>query len=248
MEDPVEINRRIERLVKRVRRRDDYGRLLAAGEVIQPVERIEDPDEWRVEIKRQARADRIKVRTGQTAGKLWAFLEGASDRASTRRGGSLFPAARRTHDAGWAPRARAEGRAPRRGGGAVSLQTMRRRRLRRRRLGAVDRWGSIRGGLSRLGATRRLRRRVALSAPASVLLLLGPRPAADFHRVVEEVSAPDSVVQEVDVGAQSEGWVGVAEPGLDLLDVLAVGEEQRRAGVAEGVEAHPRHLRDPAPG
>lgn len=76
MEDPVEVNRRIERLVKRMRRRDNYGKLLAAGEVIQSVERVDDPDTWRAEIKRQARADRIRVRTGQTGDKLWAFLEG----------------------------------------------------------------------------------------------------------------------------------------------------------------------------
>jgi hypothetical protein len=81
VEDPVEINRRIERLVKRVRRRDDYGRLLAAGEVMQPVERIDDADAWRAAIKRQARADRIKVRTGRTGDKLWAFLEGPATEA-----------------------------------------------------------------------------------------------------------------------------------------------------------------------
>lgn len=76
MEDPVEIQRRIERLVKRVRRRDDYGKLLASGQVIQPVDEVEDPDAWRAEIKRQARADRIKVRTGITGGTLWALTAG----------------------------------------------------------------------------------------------------------------------------------------------------------------------------
>jgi hypothetical protein len=33
----------------------------------------------------------------------------------------------------------------------------------------------------------------------------------------------------------------VAEPHLDLLDVLAGREEQRRAGVPERVEGDPRH-------
>jgi len=76
VEDPVEINRRIERLVKRVRRRDDYGKLLARGDVVRSIDDVDDPDEWRAEIKRQARSDRIKVRTGQTGGRLWAFVHG----------------------------------------------------------------------------------------------------------------------------------------------------------------------------
>jgi hypothetical protein len=76
VEDPVEINRRIERLVKRVRRRDDYGKLLAGGDVVRSIDDVDDPEEWRAEIKRQARSDRIKVRTGQTGGRLWAFVHG----------------------------------------------------------------------------------------------------------------------------------------------------------------------------
>jgi hypothetical protein len=76
MEDPVEINRRIERLVERVRRRDDYGELLFSGEVIRSCEGIDDPGEWRAAIKEKARADRIKVRTGETAGKVWALVNG----------------------------------------------------------------------------------------------------------------------------------------------------------------------------
>jgi len=75
VEDPVEINRRIERLVKRVRRRDDYGELLFAGEVIRALDDVDDPDEWRAEIRKRARADRIKVRTGETAGRVWALLD-----------------------------------------------------------------------------------------------------------------------------------------------------------------------------
>jgi hypothetical protein len=74
VEDPVEINRRIERLVKRVRRRDDYGELLFAGEVIRSLEEVDDPAKWRSEIRKKARADRIKVRTGETAGRVWALL------------------------------------------------------------------------------------------------------------------------------------------------------------------------------
>lgn len=76
MEDPVEINRRIERLVKRVRRRDDYGELLFSGEVIRSCDDVVDPDEWRTAIRKKARADRIKVRTGETAGRVWALVNG----------------------------------------------------------------------------------------------------------------------------------------------------------------------------
>lgn len=76
MADPIEIQQRIERLVKRVRRRDDYGKLLATSQVIRSVDEVEDPDAWRAEIKRQARSDRIKVRTGVTGGTLWALTAG----------------------------------------------------------------------------------------------------------------------------------------------------------------------------
>jgi hypothetical protein len=76
MEDPVEINRRIDRLVNRVRRRDDYGKLLARGDVVRLVDDVDDPNSWREGIKRQARADKIKVRTGQTGERLWAYLHG----------------------------------------------------------------------------------------------------------------------------------------------------------------------------
>jgi hypothetical protein len=74
VEDPVEIDRRIEQLIQRVNRRDDYGRLLAAGKVARPIEQVDDADAWRAEIRRNARADRIRVRTGSTGRKLWAVL------------------------------------------------------------------------------------------------------------------------------------------------------------------------------
>jgi hypothetical protein len=85
VDDPVEINRRIERLAKRVGRRDDYGTLLASGQVIYSVEEVDDPDAWRAGIKRQARADRIKVRTGVTGATLWALLAGPLPEAQRAR-------------------------------------------------------------------------------------------------------------------------------------------------------------------
>jgi hypothetical protein len=74
MHDPVDIRRRIERLVARVDRRDDYGQLLARGQVIHDVEGVPDVEAWRAEIRRQARADKIKVRTGFNEAIVWALL------------------------------------------------------------------------------------------------------------------------------------------------------------------------------
>ena len=74
MHDPVDIRRRIGRLVARVDRRDDYGRLLADGQLIQEVENVEDVEAWRAEMRRQARADKIKLRTGFNESIVWALL------------------------------------------------------------------------------------------------------------------------------------------------------------------------------
>jgi hypothetical protein len=74
VEDPVEIRRRIERVVARAARRDDYGWLRAAGELIRPVEEVGDVCTWRAEIRRHARDDRIKVRTGTQDDFVWALL------------------------------------------------------------------------------------------------------------------------------------------------------------------------------
>src|SRR4051794_24459280 len=74
MEDPVEIRRRIEALIRRVARRDDYGQLLARGDIVRRLGDIGDPEAWRADIKRQARADRIKVRTGKNERVVYALL------------------------------------------------------------------------------------------------------------------------------------------------------------------------------
>jgi hypothetical protein len=73
MHDPVGIRRRIDRLVARVDRRDDYGQLLACGQVIHDVADVDDVQAWRAEIRRQARADKIQVRTGFNEGIVWAL-------------------------------------------------------------------------------------------------------------------------------------------------------------------------------
>lgn len=73
MQDPVDIRWRIDRLVERVDRRDDYGQLLASGQVVHRVEDVVDVEAWRAEIRRQARADKITVRTGVDSGLVWAL-------------------------------------------------------------------------------------------------------------------------------------------------------------------------------
>ena len=87
MHDPVDIRRRIDRLAARVDRRDDYGRLLARGDVVHRIDDVEDVDAWRAEIKRQARADRIKVRTGANEHIAFAYIAGGltAERASEAR-------------------------------------------------------------------------------------------------------------------------------------------------------------------
>ena len=56
-----------------VDRRDDYGQLLASGQVLHRVEDVVDVGAWRAEIRRQARADKISVRTGVDSGLVWAL-------------------------------------------------------------------------------------------------------------------------------------------------------------------------------
>ncbi len=76
MHDPVDIRQRMERLIKRVERRDDYGQLLARGDVVRRIEDVEDVEAWRTGIKRQARADRINVRTGANEHIAYAYVAG----------------------------------------------------------------------------------------------------------------------------------------------------------------------------
>lgn len=80
MHDPVDIRRRIKRVFARVDRRDDYGQLLARGAVVEAVDEVDDVDAWRAAIRRHARADRIKIRTGINAGVVWAMLARMSSR------------------------------------------------------------------------------------------------------------------------------------------------------------------------
>ena len=74
MEDPVEVRLRIDRVLKRVERRDDYGTLLARGDVVRGLQDVGDPDAWRAGLRRRARADRLRIRSGTGRSAVWALL------------------------------------------------------------------------------------------------------------------------------------------------------------------------------
>jgi len=76
MHDPVEIRRRIDRLLARLSRRDEYGELLANGHVVR---QVEDAVAWRAAIRAQARADRIEVRTGADGRAVYALVRRPGD-------------------------------------------------------------------------------------------------------------------------------------------------------------------------
>jgi hypothetical protein len=85
MHDPVDIRRRIDRLVARIDRRDDYDSCWHP--VRYEVEDVDDVEAWRAEIRRQARADKIKVRTGFNDGIVRALRTAA--RSVMPRGAAL---------------------------------------------------------------------------------------------------------------------------------------------------------------
>jgi len=82
LQDPVEILQRIEQLLERVKRRDSYGELLARASVVVALSDIQDPDKWRADLRRQARADRIKIRTGINEKIAYAVLAAGADRGN----------------------------------------------------------------------------------------------------------------------------------------------------------------------
>ena len=68
---------------KLVSRGSDYDELLREGHVVR---RVDDAVAWREAIRAQARADRIKVRTGLSssdAGVAWAYLKHLDDKELT---------------------------------------------------------------------------------------------------------------------------------------------------------------------
>ena len=75
IEDPIEARRRIERFLERARRRDAYGELLASGQVSRL---LDDPDarkNLRSDLRRQARADKLKIITREYGEVVVAMLD-----------------------------------------------------------------------------------------------------------------------------------------------------------------------------
>ncbi len=69
-----EHSERAQALLRRKERRDDYGALLLDGQVIRSLRDIEDPEAWRSNIRRQARADKIHIQTGLNDKIVYAVL------------------------------------------------------------------------------------------------------------------------------------------------------------------------------
>jgi hypothetical protein len=59
----AENEQRLLALAARLDRRDDYGTLLASGYVTRDVTELDDVEQWREAIRRQARQDKLKVTT-----------------------------------------------------------------------------------------------------------------------------------------------------------------------------------------
>jgi len=87
MHDPVDIRRRIDHLVTRVDRRDDYGQLLARGQVIHRLGDVAGVDAWRAEIRRQARADKIRSAPASTTASSGRCGSEPTGQEGTRRSG-----------------------------------------------------------------------------------------------------------------------------------------------------------------
>jgi hypothetical protein len=86
MHDQVELRKRIERLLAKVERRDAYGQLLAQGHVVVGLSDVDDPDAWRADLRRQARGDKIRIRTGVNSRIAWALLVNAGTNAREDEG------------------------------------------------------------------------------------------------------------------------------------------------------------------
>lgn len=74
IEDPVEARRRIARFLERAERRDAYGELLARGEMSRRLADPEARENLRRDLRRQARADKLKIITREYDDRVIALL------------------------------------------------------------------------------------------------------------------------------------------------------------------------------
>ena len=80
MDDTDEVRCRIDAMLTRIERRDDYGNLLARGDLVRSLAEVDSPEEWRADLRRNARADKLKVRTGVTSDIVFALLVDAHNK------------------------------------------------------------------------------------------------------------------------------------------------------------------------
>jgi hypothetical protein len=75
IEDPVEARRRIDRFLERAAPRDVYGELLARGQVGRVLEDPEARKQLRSDLRRQARADKLRIITREYDDVVIALLK-----------------------------------------------------------------------------------------------------------------------------------------------------------------------------
>jgi hypothetical protein len=95
IEDPVEARRRIDRFLERAARRDVYGELLARGQVGRVLEDPEARKQLRSELRRQARADKLRIITREYDDVVIALSRISDRRTSTSASRSRWLRARR---------------------------------------------------------------------------------------------------------------------------------------------------------
>lgn len=93
-----EHHERAQALLQRKRRRDDYGELLLDGQVIRSLRNVEDPESWRSNIRRQARADKIRIQTGVTKEIVYAIARRNTERNSSDNEARWFRLSSQAHE------------------------------------------------------------------------------------------------------------------------------------------------------
>lgn len=89
---------RAQALLRRKERRDDYGALLLDGQVIRSLRDVEDPAAWRSNIRRQARADKIRIQTGVNNKIVYAIVRRGSERGWSEEEVRWFHVASQAHE------------------------------------------------------------------------------------------------------------------------------------------------------
>lgn len=90
---------RAQALLRRKERRDDYGALLLDGQVIRNLRNVEDPEAWRSNMRRQARADKIRIQTGVNNKIVYAIMRRDSEQGWSEDEARWFRLSSRAHEA-----------------------------------------------------------------------------------------------------------------------------------------------------